>query len=238
MAESEEKKTTEPGDNETTDTKLDGAGGGDDAKAYKERLDKLITERSADKAKAAESKKELDSLRKMQKTYDKFQAEQKTAKDKQLEDQGQFKELLSQQKADALAREQALMGRLQNVSVENAILSAASNAVNPDDVVLAMSEAFSINPETLEPQPDIEALKRRGIDVLDENADQKPLKAIVSEFLAARPHMVKPEVAGGGAGTGPGSPGFKYAPGQTQIPENKADRAELLQQLQKVASGR
>ena len=109
--------------------------------------------------------------------------------------------------------------REEQRTISEAVASAASGAIRPDQVVRLLADRFSIGEDG-------------GVIVVDEKGrptDESPEK-FVESFLADNPHLLRPTAPMGGAASRPGSNGVKVQQRDLLTPEGRKSMfAELLQ---------
>ncbi len=153
----------------------------------------------------------------------KFEAAESDAEQKRLENEGKYQEALTKAQENAAVKYDALHARHEELTIREEIRKAATeaHAVEPNDVVLALAQMFSIDPKSLEPVPDEARLKSANLSAKDDGLRAKSIAQIVQDFLEARPHLQAAQSPGGGAGTTttPGGKEIPYEPGKTPLPE-------------------
>jgi len=220
------------------------------------KLKDAIKTRDSAKEKLAAQDEKDKKIQELEATLTGIKEKENQGKKSELEGAGQYEEAMKKVQEDFEAKmnaqnekfnaekekwakqEQALFGGLAKTKIQNAIVTAASSnsAYNPNQVMLSLDRAFTLDPETFEPVPDEEFLKVVNVKLRDDDGNVRDLGGIVSAFLEGNPNLVNPQGATGGAGSKPGKANVRYQTGSIrEIPSDPVERQRMHEDLQRQA---
>jgi len=183
-----------------------GTGGDNEAALEAARLRKDLkatrTEAANYRRKLRELEDKIDGV-----DVDKYQTlieKEAEAEKKRLEEKGQYDKLLEEhiRKSEAQLQQAQETGskwkqRYEKQVVDNVLISAASDkAINPAEAVTLIRSDYTFN---VTDTGDVEIVGSDGKVVFDDSGNHTTPQMTMSEFLASRPHLCKPE--GGGTGS-------------------------------------
>jgi len=196
----------------------DGAGTGDEDRLRKD-LRSTRTEAANYRRKLRELEDKIDGV-----DLDKYQQlvdAEAANKAKLLEDKGDYDKLMEEHRRRSEVQVQKATesintwkGRYEGQVVDNVLMAAANDAVDPNEAVTLIRSQYKFG---VNDTGDVEIIGLDGQVVLDENGTPSSPDKVMQAYLASKPHLCKPR--GGGSGSrGGGAPG--KAPSKGSEPYN------------------